>query len=398
LLRVLPVHKCFDKDVLRARRARELTEKELREFHQSLPSKEAIKAQEAAAFRAGLNILRSAKAKKSGNYVRTLNPRAKSGKLCIRFSAHNLPKVPDSSKKEMMSSFMDGIIKVQKSGLALGFSKMVQRQHDSEASPPQQNPSHNTSSIGVQKVLDVMALGTRAPTVMAKLYQRSSRPNLKNYWYLVGQTGPMTGASPDFNIYFNFINRSGEDPMFRLRLYDWQNEQATHVLGSIDFETNTMQEAVEDFIEERLRKLQGLKKEAEALGQAVSAHVGEDRLRRLKDRWVQLMFTVDYPEAPEMATKLEELRTRISLHCKCMGPNDHHGGDSSHNIEAAYEVHAGGCQYEPTSKKTKGAPVVDGSQDTQLYFEQTEAGFALKYRGVEFTRPLINYYKGKKLQ
>lgn len=413
-LRVLSVDKCFDISALRARRARELMEKELQEFNHSLPSKEAIKAQEAAAFRAGLNILRASKAKKLGDSMAKERKRRAptDSMLCLRLSAHNLPVVPDA--RPTMSNLFGGLVQLHKNDKMKGFSQMVKNQHDKEAAPPVENPAHRVDTENEENVMKAMHFNTRKPRTICAIYQRSMRAELKNYWYLLGKTGLIAGSSPDFNIYFNFVHLASiksdhmdamktysahamhdEGRQIRVRLYDMnEDDTVAHVMGSADFEVSRIQDAVDEVITVRQRDLTNAKHEAERLSVPLLQHMGGDaRLKRMKEKWVQLMFPVEYPESSELTAKMEDSRCRISLHCKNLSPTEILDV-ASVNLEHPYERHVDACEHNPDGIHSEKVAEKLNTV-SQLYFEPSDTQnqrFALERTGHEDTQDLLNFY------
>lgn len=416
-LRVLSVDKCFDRSALRARRAREMLETELRDFNQSLPSKEAIKAQEAAAFRAGLSILRATKAKKLGDAAMTKEHKRRQSPsmLCLRLSAHNLFSVPDN--RPTMSNLISGLVELQKTDSMKGFHNMVKNQHDKESSPPVENPAHVVHDSGKEHVMRAMAFHTRKPRVMCALYQRSMRAELKNYWYLLGQTTCIQGSSPEFNVYFNFVHHktagltSGDDPMnhlksysvpamhdegriVRVRIYDLHEDGTiANVLGSTDVEVSSIQNAVDDVIQNRHYELQRAKSESEKLQVGLLQHLGgAKRLKQLKEKWVQLMFPVEYPESSDMTSKMEDQRVRISLHCRNVNPNEILEV-SCLNLVHPYEVHEANCTHNPDGVQ---ADAVSEQLVThqQLYFikEEGKEAFQLETNGADNIKDVLDMY------
>lgn len=420
LLRNLSVDKCFDMHALRARRAKELLEQELKDFNDSLPSKETIKAQEMAAYKVGLNIMRLVKARKVGDMATNgagyseEKPRDISkqpqGTLTIRVSCQHLPLVPGKpvAKIENMAF---GMLKMAKDKEKMKRLKsIIQDQSQRENGAGKQNKTVEDDPFKSHAVKS-MGLRGKPPTALAVVYQRSSRRELANYWYKLGTTAKITSASPDFNINFCFTQQSttvnevlqGRGRTFdveqtrhiRVRLYNVdQNGNYKNVLGSLDFDTLAMMDAVEETEKGNQKELNHLKRATEMGGSLKKDTKHSQRMKDLQEKWVQVMFTLDYPDSSEMASKLEEIKSRISLHCQ-VAKDEELGSIITTDLNPPSEHHAQDCPHNPISVHPDSVAdklnVID-----QLYFHKNDEGhFELECNGHDNTAEVCKLHGAK---
>lgn len=326
MLRNVPVDKCFSVEALRARRARELLDKELEEFKSLLPTKEMIKAQEQAAFRHGLLVLRAQKARHAGNQATSLadeedNPDGKAqpkpqkpnrDSLVIRLATHNLLRVPAVSTGLLLNQ------KLKKNGIAVVGSQTEE----------------SKTKIDAREAVAKFMFSTAVPNVSVELYQRSSFQNLSNHWFRLVSTGVMKSCDADFNELFRVAM---EGPRFlRIRVHDMgrankgdkgDSETGTldtvlNVLGSADIEIGCLLDIVEQEVEDRKHELLKLTAEAAERGQTLACYAGDAHPNKLSEPWVQVMFALDYPESSLLHEIMEEVKCRVSLHCKLIKADD----------------------------------------------------------------------------